>query len=195
MLRRVVLGLCFMLAIGLVPRHAAAQANWQNSPPALKAELVLLTPLTGGALRHLIFGGINPGSSAQVFAAVNGAPNETNAGKWSFTVANNNRRLWVAFVLPTVLTHQTQTSHTIPISFDFADSGALCEFKGGQCMAFGTFNAADYQHPTGYEHQIVNRPNITAIYVYLGGLVQVPADARAGTYTGTVTLRFAVANN
>ncbi|HEU0015667.1 MAG TPA: DUF4402 domain-containing protein [Longimicrobium sp.] len=178
-------------ALLCAPALAAAQTQ------QLQAEALLLAPLEAGAINHLQFGLLVPGTTTEVLAT-NAAGTAVNpdAGIFQIRTKTPTKFTHVAFLLPASLAHNLQAGVTLPMNWNGNLYLALCEVTVSGCVNLGTGNPSQAQYPASHSYAMTQGgPANRDVMVYLGGKITVPANQLAGNYTGTVTLRFYVTNN
>lgn len=150
---------------------------------------------TGAGTRNLSFGAIMPGAAAvnvTVPAAAAAQSATVHSGGFRFNVGST-RGLSFNMTTPTQLVNGTAS---MPVSFSGAQFGAWCVTSNGSACTTTAFDPATAASVNVCAQTLGNgscHPNRVfaasdQLSVYIGGLLTVPAGARAGTYTATVTL-------
>jgi hypothetical protein len=174
---RCLLALAAFVALPLL----AAPAQGQTAAVNTSLE-VLMPPATGGGVRNLAFGSINPGGTSDTGP---GSEANVNTAKWSFSGLAKNQAITLTITLPGSL---TRGPSTLPITWP-PNYGSWCSYIEGDACAgstaftpsAGTFNVtATTAGGAGNNNRVLD--------VWIGGRLSVPAGAVAGLYTATMTL-------
>ena len=125
--------------------------------------------LTISNLNNLDFGEVFMGYSAEV------QQTDPNAEKFSISHTTKQIDILVQFTLPSALTYQ---GDTVPITFDYAHSAwSLNDLSYGRT----NFDPAS-------QLTINKLKNKDVVYVWLGGVINVPLNISPGTYQGTIVI-------
>lgn len=171
-----------LLLAALMAAPVLGTAVHAQTPASLSSSLTVnLPPVSGGGVRNLSFGSINPGGTADT-----GPGLESNAGtaKWSFSGLQRNATYNVVFSLPFSL---TRGSSTLTITYP-AGYGAWCSYiAGNACAGVTTFTP---DNTTTFAMTTPAGPgnNNRVLDIWVGGQISVPATAQAGLYSATASL-------
>ncbi|HSK20778.1 MAG TPA: DUF4402 domain-containing protein [Longimicrobiales bacterium] len=180
-----------LLAVALLVTASPLDAQQVN----VAASVPVRSP-TGAGVRNLTFGAITPlvGQTVDVDVVAAAAPQSGSiqAGEFRYDVAG------VAGLDFSLTMPATLTSGSLPpltLTSTGAQYGGWCVTSGGSGCVLTGFD------PAGASVRVCQqtRPNLTChpnrffppateLGVYVGGRLSVPSTARAGVYTGTVTL-------
>ncbi|HEX2167092.1 MAG TPA: DUF4402 domain-containing protein [Longimicrobiales bacterium] len=173
---------------------AALPAASQQVP--VSASVPLASP-TGSGVRNLAFGAITPMAGQTVQVDVPAAPlpvsGSVHAGEFRYDVTSA-RGLDFTLTVPAALTGPGLVS--LPVTFAGTQYGAFCVTEGGSACALTAFDPSDpsavrvcYRTIGGGScHPNRVFPVGSELAVYVGGLLSVPQNARAGDYSATITL-------
>ena len=125
--------------------------------------------LTINHLNDLDFGQVFMGYSAEV------QHTDANAEEFSISHTIKQINILVQFTLPTALTYQ---GYSIPITFDYAHSAWSLND-----LPYGRTNFDPAAQTT-----FTNLKNKDVVYIWLGGIINVPLNISPGTYQGTITI-------
>jgi hypothetical protein len=159
------------------------------------ASVPLRSP-TGTPVRDLTFGAVTPiGGMAQtvdVAAAVAAVNGSVQSGAFRYDVATL-RGLDFTLTVPSHLT--AAGAEALPVSFTGTQYGGYCVTTGAStCTLTGfdpsaaTVRVCRKTVGSGNCHPNSIFPPDSELTIYVGGLLTVPAGARAGSYTATLTL-------
>lgn len=183
---RMTLSVLLLLLCAALPA-AAQQVN-------IAATVPVASP-TGGGVRNLTFGVVTPaGGSTQIVdvpAAVAPQTALVQSGEFRFNVAGA-RGIDFTVTVPTELT--SAGAPPLLISFNGNQYGGYCVTTAASCT-LTNFNPSLGQVLRvcrtmlfGFCIPIGTWPSGNTLRVYVGGRLSVPPSARAGVYTGTVTM-------
>jgi hypothetical protein len=125
--------------------------------------------LTINHLSDLNFGEVFMGYSAEV------QHTDPNAEEFSISHTIKQIDILVQFTLPSALTYQ---GYSVPITFDYTHSAWSLND-----LAYGRTNFEPFSQLT-----INNLKNKDIVYLWLGGIINVPLNINPGTYQGTIII-------
>lgn len=179
-----------LLAIGLLLAGAPLAAQQIE----IAASVPVRSP-TGAGVRNLTFGVLTPISgttqNVSVVAAVAPVSGTVQSGEFRYDVAGL-RGVTFTLGVPAQLT----AFGAAPLTVDFngAQYGAYCASETATCTLTSFSPAAGSNIQVCRSTILVwcspftPYPGGSVLRVYIGGMLSVPPTARAGVYTGTVTL-------
>lgn len=179
------------IALLLLSFAGAAQAQQRVNATAM----VAVASPTGAGTRNLAFGVVTPGAApVNVAVPAAAAPQSAtvHSGEYRLNVGSS-RGLSFNITTPTQL---VSGASSMPVSFNGMQYGAWCVTANGSACTPTAFNPATAANVNACKQTLGNgncHPNrvftsAEQLSVFIGGMLTVPAGARAGTYTATVTL-------
>lgn len=160
------------------------------------AASVPVTSPTGVGMRNLVFGAVTPMVGqvvdVDVVAAVAPVDATIQSGEFRYDVSGA-RGLDFIVTMPAALTNGI--SPPLAVASNGTQYGGYCVTPGAGSCTLTNFNPAgaairvcQQTLGSGNCHPARTFPAATELGVYVGGRLSVPATARAGIYTGTITL-------
>lgn len=142
---------------------------------------------TGTVLEPITISGTNLSFGASIFPGIDEAVAITETGAAQFDIdGETGKEVSLTFTLPTELTHDTDGSTTMPISFGTAAAGYNAGLDDPSA-------ASTFDPNAGTSTTLGTSSGL--LYVYLGGTVSPPSTQKAGSYTGSIVLDVAYTGN